>query len=96
MTLPTLHIDVICAWPDRVWLRRIELPAGSTVEDALAASRAPIELSELGDPPVVGVFGRAVSQGHVLVDGDRVELYRPLQADPKDARRRRAATQRKT
>lgn len=94
--LPDLHVDVICAWPDRVWLRRLTMPSGSTVQSALAASNALSELPELGDPPATGIFGRAVPPSHVLADGDRIELYRPLKADPKDARRRRAETQRNT
>ncbi|HVP86672.1 MAG TPA: RnfH family protein, partial [Casimicrobiaceae bacterium] len=38
----------------------------------------------------VGIFGRRVERGRILSDGDRVEIYRPLVAEPRDARRRRA------
>ena len=72
------------------------LPPGSTVLDAVRASglqaRHPgLELATL----TLGVWGAARRVGDLLRDRDRVELYRPLQADPKEARRRRHATQAK-
>lgn len=84
-------ITVICAWPDRVWQRRLELLPGSTVADALTASHWQDEIPELGSAPLVGVFGQPVPASHVLNPHDRVELYRPLLADPKTSRRSRAA-----
>ena len=80
-----LRIEVVRAWPRRHEARALVLPAGATVADAVAASG-------LSDAEHVGVavFGEKVDGGHALSDGDRVELLRPLQADPKDARRRRA------
>ncbi|MGH8313045.1 MAG: RnfH family protein, partial [Gammaproteobacteria bacterium] len=42
----------------------------------------------------LGIFGRAVVPQQLLRDGDRVEIYRPLQVDPKQARRKRAHAQR--
>lgn len=66
------------------------LDDASTVAQALQASglmqRHPeIDLARLG----VGVWGRRCSLDHALRDGDRVEVYRPLQVEPKEARRRR-------
>ncbi len=72
----------------------LELPAGATVDDALAASDV---FARLGlDPSTLsfGVFGRRAALTDVLADGDRVEIYRPLTVDPKDARRRRAEVRR--
>jgi putative ubiquitin-RnfH superfamily antitoxin RatB of RatAB toxin-antitoxin module len=43
------------------------------------------------DPAAVGIFGRKVSLERVLENGDRVEIYRPLIADPKEVRRQRAS-----
>ena len=68
----------------------LELPAGSTVADAVAASglRADfpgLDLDALG----VGVWGRKAGPRHALRDRDRVEVYRPLRVDPKVARRER-------
>jgi len=74
---------------------QLQLPAGSTVADALQASgmqtRHPEhELSALP----VGVWGAFCERGEVLRDRDRVELYRPLRVDPKEARRQRQQVQR--
>lgn len=77
-----LRVEVIHARPDAAEVVEIRLPAGSTVRDALAAA---------GLKGVqVGIFGRRVTMDTRLADGDRVEIYRPLRMDPKDARRRRA------
>ena len=85
-----LHIDVVLALPRRHLLAALQLPPGTTVADAVRASGLPLE-------GIAGyaVFGERVTAETPLRDGDRVELLRPLLADPKDARRRRAATQRK-
>ncbi len=86
-----VSVEVVCAWPGRVWLRRLDLPSGSTVLDAVNASGCQQALADevLGDR--YGVFGQIVEGGRCLRDGDRVEIYRPLLADPKEARRQRAA-----
>lgn len=84
-----LRVEVVLARPRRHAAITVELPAGATVGDAIRASGLPLE-------GVAGyaVFGERAAAETVLRDGDRVELLRPLQADPKDARRRRAASQR--
>ena len=69
----------------------LALPSGASVAEALAlsgiAARHPeIDLAAMS----VGVYGVRVALDTTLQDGDRVEIYRPLQADPKDLRRRRA------
>ena len=66
----------------------LALPAGSSVDDALRASGAPA-----GDGLGVAVWGRAVSGATPLRDLDRVEVLRPLQVDPKEARRLRYRSQ---
>ena len=73
-----------------------DVPAGSTVEDAIRTSgildRFPhIDLSA----DAVGIFGQRVSLRDTVCNGDRVEIYRPLVIDPKHARRRRADQARK-
>ncbi|WP_202908982.1 RnfH family protein [Cognatilysobacter segetis] len=78
-----IRVEIIRAWPRRHESRWIELPDGATVDQALAAC------GEEAD--AVAVFGERAAGERVLVDGDRVEILRPLIADPKDARRRRAA-----
>ncbi|MEO6969191.1 MAG: RnfH family protein [Rhodanobacteraceae bacterium] len=86
-----MRVQVICAFPDRVFLRELELPRGATVSDAIAASGLreawpQVEIT----PDRLGIFARKADFDTVLDDGDRVEVYRPLKIDPKEARRQRA------
>lgn len=81
-----IRIEVVLAWPDRVLRRDLELAEDATVADAIAA--AALEGSDAC--PAVAVHGVLARPGQPLQDGDRVELLRPLLADPKDNRRRRA------
>ncbi|WP_462115740.1 RnfH family protein [Lysobacter xanthus] len=78
-----MRIEVVCAWPRRHASTWLDLPQGATVADALRA--AGLEGS------AVAVFGERAEPGRTLAEGDRVEVLRPLIADPKDARRRRAS-----
>jgi putative ubiquitin-RnfH superfamily antitoxin RatB of RatAB toxin-antitoxin module len=93
----TIRIEVVLAMPDSQELVALEVAAGSTAAGAIAQSGLPemFESFEL-NPDMVGVFGQKVSLEQVLQDGDRVELYRPLIADPKEVRRQRAVKQAKT
>ena len=88
----TIDVEVVYARPERQDLVTLTLPAGATVADALAqvADRAPFAALDLARMPV-GVFGDRVDRSRRLVQGDRVELYRPLVIDPREARRRRAS-----
>ncbi|WP_314102742.1 RnfH family protein [uncultured Stenotrophomonas sp.] len=81
-----IRVEVVLAWPERVASRLLELAEGATVADAIAA--AAIEGSDAC--PAVAVHGVVARGDQPLHDGDRVELLRPLLADPKDNRRRRA------
>jgi len=72
----------------------LELPAGSTVADAIEASGLRDRHAELaGQVVACGVWGRACRLDRVLSEGDRVEVYRALSIDPKDARRQRGREQ---
>ncbi|UWX04629.1 RnfH family protein [Pseudoxanthomonas sp. NC8] len=84
-----LRIQVVVAWPHRCVQREVVLEEGATVADAVR--QAALESAEVAG---YAVFGLAVEPSEVLRDGDRVELLRPLQVDPKEARRRRAQRQR--
>jgi len=88
-----LSIEVVYALPGRQVLRRVALPGGSTVEDAIRASGLLEEFPEIGPNPV-GVHGKLAGRDTLLRDRDRVEIYRPLRADPKEIRRARAAERR--
>jgi putative ubiquitin-RnfH superfamily antitoxin RatB of RatAB toxin-antitoxin module len=93
----TIHVEVVLAMPGRQELIALEVVAGSNIADAIARSGLPgmFEGFEL-DPEKVGIFGQKASLDQVLRDGDRVEIYRPLIADPKEVRRQRALKQLKT
>lgn len=89
---PPIHVEVVYALPQRIWRTELSLPAGSTAAIAVEASRLRERIPALADVELdLGVFSHPCSGARVLRDGDRVEIYRPLLIDPKDARRRRAA-----
>lgn len=79
------RVEVLLAWPRRHRSVLLALAEGATVGEAVAASGLP-----LAGVDGQAVHGERVAADRVLREGDRVELLRPLQADPKDARRRRA------
>ncbi|UCJ16809.1 RnfH family protein [Pseudomonas sp. MM211] len=89
-----VSVEVVFAAPDRQFLLALQLPAGSTVRQAALQSGLQEHIADLdlaGAP--LGIFGKAVAspETRLLEEGDRVEIYRPLLADPKDVRKRRAA-----
>lgn len=86
-----IRVEVACAEPQRQFLRRIELSDGATVADAIDASGLGAEWGIDPAALTVGIWSKPVARDARLRDGDRVELYRPLKADPKESRRRRAA-----
>lgn len=84
-----LQVEVVYARAEAQTIIRLSLPSSATVQDAVERSGILRHLphdAKLG----YGIFGRRVSGDHRLSDGDRIELYRPLQADPRLARRARA------
>ena len=87
-----LRVEVAYARPDEQVIISVELPEGSTLEQALIVSRIQERFPEI-DPATakVGIFGRLSELSATLRAGDRVEVYRPLLTDPKLARKRRAA-----
>ena len=86
-----IDVEVAYATPEKQALLKVQVPEGSTLEEAIELSGISGEFPGMGvDPAGVGIFGRKASLGQALKAGDRVEIYRPLIADPKEARRRRA------
>ena len=86
-----ITVEVVCATPERQLLRRVSLPVGSSALQAVEQSGILQETPEVAfDPNRLGIFSRRVPADEPLKEGDRVEIYRPLTLDPKDARRRRA------
>ena len=86
-----MKIELLRAWPRRFERIELELPEGASVREAVMAA------GWGDDTEVVGyaVFGQRVEAEAELRDGDRIELLRPLQADPKEARRQRVEERRK-
>lgn len=88
-------VEVVFARPERQSVVRVPWRAGLTAREAVEASGLTRELAELaGQPLLLGIFGRRVADDEPLRVGDRVELYRPLKFDPRDARRAAAAARR--
>lgn len=85
-----LRVEVAYALAQRQWLLALEVPAGASVADAVAASGLVATIG-LTEPLDLGVFGRRCAAETLLREGDRVEIYRPLSFDPMESRRRRAA-----
>lgn len=87
-----ISVEIVHAGIDRLWRERVEVPAGSTVMQALEASGILTRLpAAVMQPPRLGIFARRVEPDRVLRDGERIEIYRPLTLDPMAARRRRAS-----
>jgi putative ubiquitin-RnfH superfamily antitoxin RatB of RatAB toxin-antitoxin module len=86
-----ISVSVVHAEPERVFAAEFSLPQGATVADAIESSgiRAARPDIDVRDDRL-GIFSRKVSPDTRLRDGDRVEIYRPLLIDPKEARRKRA------
>jgi uncharacterized protein len=91
MSTKTL-IEIAYATLQKQLILECEVESGTTVRDAVRQSGIEQHFSEV-DPENcdLGVFGKAVTADYELVAGDRIEIYRPLIADPKEIRRQRAA-----
>ncbi|MEP7247847.1 MAG: RnfH family protein [Gammaproteobacteria bacterium] len=90
------HCVVAYATPAEQMLWALDLPEKATVGDALEAARALAKRDDVPwDAPNIGIFGQACSRADVPAQGDRIEIYRPLAADPRERRRERVRSQRK-
>ena len=90
-----LHVEVVyCAGPARSDVVQLRLPLGATLADALGASGLLQRHGLQADAVKAGVWGQIQPPGTPLRDRDRVEIYRPLLVDPKEARRQRYRQQR--
>lgn len=92
MTEQQIGIEVVYALPERQTLVPLRVAAGTTAIEAVSLSGL-LQLYPQIDAAnlKLGIFSKAVKPDTVLRDRDRVEIYRPLQADPKEVRRQRAA-----
>ena len=83
-----MRVEVAFALPERQVLLELEVGEGASVADVIEKS----ELSRVFPDAdfsrmQAGVWGKPVPRDHAVRDGDRVEIYRPLEVDPKEARR---------
>lgn len=87
-----IAVELVYALPDTQEVVALRVAAGTTVREAIRLSGLSARYPQIDAEGVpVGIHGRAVARDAKLQDGDRVEVYRPLVADPKQARRRRAS-----
>ncbi|UQY43263.1 RnfH family protein [Erwinia sp. PK3-005] len=89
--MPDITVEVVYALPEKQYVRQVKLAEGSSVEQAIRTSgllelRHDIDLTQ----NKLGIYSRPVKLQDEVNDGDRVEIYRPLIADPKELRRQRA------
>ena len=92
MTSERFIVEVAYALPDKQVILEVEAEEGLTVEQAIERSGIVGKFPEIDLETVkIGIFGKATKKDAVLHLGDRVEIYRPLIADPKAARKKRAA-----
>lgn len=91
MTEKQISIEVVFALPDRQTLLQVVIEEGTTVEQAIEKSGMTKRFSEIDlTKNKVGIWNRTCKLTDLPKNGDRIEIYRPLIADPKEVRRRRA------
>ncbi|MEZ5503344.1 MAG: RnfH family protein [Halioglobus sp.] len=86
-----IAVEVVHALPHKQVLLQVQVPAGTTVLDAAKQSGIAGKFEGLDlENATFGIFGQVVAARQALREGDRVEIYRPLLADPKEVRKARA------
>ena len=91
---PVIRVEVACATAEHQRLLIVSVPRGTTMRQAVLFSEIGRDFPSI-DVAIapLGLYGRRVEDAHLraVEDGDRIEIYRPLLADPKEARKKRAA-----
>lgn len=96
MSKELIHVEVAFARPDKQMIVPVDVAEGTTAKEAVEKSAITEHFPEIDlENAKLGIFGKAQKPDTVLKAGDRVEIYRPLIADPKESRRRRAEDQKK-
>ena len=91
-TVEEMTVEVAYALPDRQIIIELVVDRGTTLEQALDLSGIFGQFAEIDlDKNKVGIFGKLAKLSDELQPGDRVEIYRPLLADPREVRKQRAA-----
>ena len=91
-----INIEIAYALPDRYYLKSSQVDEGTIIQTAILQSGILQQFTEIDlRENKVGIYSRPAKLTDQLKDGDRIEIYRPLLADPKEIRRKRAAEQAK-
>ncbi|SUB58502.1 Uncharacterised protein family (UPF0125) [Phocoenobacter uteri] len=91
-----IKVEVLYAYPERYFLQKVELNTPLSIEQVITQSGVLEKYPEIDlKTNKVGIFSRPAKLTDTVNDGDRVEIYRPLVADPKEIRRKRAEQQKK-
>lgn len=92
---PKISVSVVYAEKHQQWIEEFEIDRGSTVKEALDASGLLHLVQALkgksADDLSLGLYAQSVKPDDLMQNGDRLEIYRPLTADPKEVRRQLAA-----
>ncbi len=89
-----IKIEIAYALPERYYLKSFRIDEGSTIQTAILQSGILKQFTDIDlRENKVGIFSRPAKLSDILNDGDRIEIYRPLLADPKEIRRKRAEQQ---
>lgn len=89
-----ITVSIVYARPTEQWLKELQMQRGSSVADLLDKANVLAEIPALSGMKVeqlqLGIYAQKVTLEHLLEDGERIEIYRPLRADPKEVRRQLA------
>lgn len=86
-----MEVEVVYALPTQQKVIVLDVPEKSTITEVIHLSNVLIDYPEIGlQKNKVGIFGKKVDLQYIVQAGDRIEIYRPLTIDPKEARRIRA------
>ena len=87
-----IRIEVAYATPEKQLILVVEIDASTSPREALKISEIKHEFPEIDlENAKIGIFGKLITDSYQLKEKDRIEIYRPLLADPKEVRRRLAA-----
>lgn len=87
-----INVEVAYALPDKQSIVKVEVAEGTSAIDTVNQSGITNQFEDIDlENARLGIFGKVIANTQVLKEGDRVEIYRPLIADPKEVRKARAA-----
>lgn len=89
-----INVEVVYAYPDKYFLKKLQVPQNTTIQNVILLSGVLEKYTEIDlRENKVGIFSRPAKLNETVENGDRIEIYRPLLADPKEIRRKKAAEQ---